>query len=170
MRNPVRTIKRKYTGTAKEPWDGDLVDATDEWLAVFVRDPPPWKGRPESARHAITFYAVGRPLCVLVSFDERGGVVQYQCDAGLPAVLRGREITFVDLDLDLIADAGLRFYLRDEDDFESRRVAMAYPDEVVALAWEGIDLAERLIAGRRCPFDGTAARLLGMALASEGPL
>jgi uncharacterized protein len=33
---------------------------------------------------------------------ENGSIVSYYCNVALPSVLRGNEISFVDLDLDLV--------------------------------------------------------------------
>jgi protein associated with RNAse G/E len=168
--NPVHCHKRKFDGTGKPPWDGDLVDADDDWLAVFFEDPPWWNGRPAVTRYAMRFYSLRHPLSVLVAFDANGSVLQYQCDAGLPATIRGRDIAFVDLDLDVIAHADLDYRVRDQEQFDARRVTMGYTPEAVACAHEGIALAKSLIGSRSCPFDGTPERILGMALASRGPL
>ena len=170
MANPVRTVKRKYDGSEKPAWDGDLVEATDEWLAVFYEWPPPWKGMPGETRFAIRYFGTAAPLSVLVAFDERGAVLQYQCDAGLPATLEGRTVAFVDLELDVIAAPDLSYFLRDEEDFEANRERWGYPEDVVAAAWEGIALAERMLKSQTYPFDGSAERLLGISLASAGPL
>ncbi|MEP7216227.1 MAG: hypothetical protein ABI782_08230, partial [Anaerolineaceae bacterium] len=88
----------------------------------------------------------------------------------LPAVLRGREISFLDLDLDVMADARLILRLRDEETFAENQESMAYPPEIAARAWAGVQLARELIEARACPFDGSAELLLGRILAAEGPL
>lgn len=170
MANPVRTVKRKYDGSEKPAWDGDLVEATDEWLAVFYEWPPPWKGMPEETRFAIRYFGTTIPLSVLVAFDERGSILQYQCDAGLPATIEGRTVAFVDLELDVIAAPDLSYFIRDEDEFAANGARWGYPEDVTAAAREGVALAEGFLASRAYPFDGSASRLLGVCLASAGPL
>ena len=170
MANPVRTLKRKFDGSEKPAWDGDLVEATGDWLAVFYEWPPPWKGMPDETRFAIRYFGTTAPLSILVAFDERGSGLGYQCDAGLPATLEGRTLAFVDLELDVIAEPDLSYFVRDEDEFQANRERWGYPDDVVAAAWEGVALAERMLQSREYPFDGSAERLLGMCLASAGPL
>lgn len=171
MRNPVTTRKLKFNGQAKRDWHGDLVDAVgDRWLVVYYVDPPHRTEAKAEITHCIRYFGLDVPLSVLVSFDALGQVLEYQCDAGLPAVVRGREISFIDLDLDIMADVRLIPRLRDEATFAQNQRSMAYPPEIAARAWEGVGLARELMEARACPFDGSAELLLGRILAAEGPL
>lgn len=137
---------------------------------VYYADPPHRTEGGHTIAHCLRFFGLDLPLSVLVSFDSLGRVLEYQCDAALPAVVRGREISFVDLDLDIMADARLNPRLRDEGAFAQHCESMAYPPEIAARAWEGVGLARELMEARVCPFDGSAELLLGRILAAEGPL
>jgi len=171
VRNPVTTRKLKYNGSAKPDWHGDLVDAIEgRWLMVYYADPPHRTEAKAEIAHCLRYFGLDIPLSVLVSFDALGRVLEYQCDAALPALVNGREISFIDLDLDIIADSQLIPRLRDEDAFSQNERSMAYPPEIVAQAWEGISLARELMETHDCPFDGSAELLLGRILAAEGPL
>lgn len=171
MSNPVSTRKLKYDGQAKPDWQGDLVEAIGErWLVVYYGDPPHRTEAGVQVTHCLRYFGLDVPLSVLVSFDALGSVLEYQCDAALFSVMLGREVSFVDLDLDIMADASLEPRLRDEDSFERHRNSMRYPEEVVAQAWEGVRLAREWIATRSCPFDGSPALILGRIVASQGPL
>ncbi len=161
----------KYNGQSKPVWHGDLVEAVGEsWLTVYYADPPHRTEAGEKIAHCLRYFGLNLPLSVLISFDALGNVLEYQNDAALPSVIRGRKISFVDLDLDIMADATLTPRLRDEDAFAEHCESMAYPLEVRARAWEGVQLARDLIETRSFPFDGSAEGLLGRILASEGPL
>ena len=120
--------------------------------------------------YALQYFSLERPLVVLVNFDERGEVLETQCDAALPATLTGRRLDYVDLDLDLMVLPDGTAYERDRDDFERNRVAMGYTPEVVAAAHEGIALARDLLARGAPPLDGSARDLLGRVIAAQGPL
>lgn len=170
MKNPVVCRKRKFDGTEKSPWHGDLVEATPEWVVVFFERPPHQTGTGAEVAYAFRYYSEAAPLSILVSFDEQGRVLEYQCDAGLPARQDGHEISFVDLDLDLMATPDLESMVRDEATFAIHQFVMSYPEDVVAMAHAGIDLAAALVRRRAPPFDGSAETLLGRVLASRGPL
>ncbi|HEX6032636.1 MAG TPA: DUF402 domain-containing protein [Tepidiformaceae bacterium] len=170
MRNPVETYKRKFDGSLKGPWCGDLVADTQEgWLVVFYERPNHRVGG-EDVVYALQYFSLERPLVVLGNFDERGELLEYQCDAALPATLSGRRLDYVDLDLDLMVLPDGTAYERDRDDFERNRVAMGYTPEVVAAAHEGIALARDLLARGAPPLDGSARDLLGRVIAAQGPL
>ena len=170
MRNPVETYKRKFDGSVKGPWRGDLVAETEDgWLVVFYEQPP-HQVRGEPVVYALQYFHPERPLVVLVNFDERGDILEYQCDASLPATLQGRRIDYVDLDLDLMVTADGSAYERDQDDFARNRSAMGYSPEAVDAAHRGIALARDLFTRRAVPFDGSAGELLGRSIAARGPL
>lgn len=170
MRNPVESYKRKFDGSSKGPWHGDLVEETaDGWLVVFYERPPHTVGG-QPVPYALQYFHLERPLVILVNFDERGAVTEYQCDACLPATLQGRRLDYVDLDLDLMVPAQGEPYERDHDDFARNREAMGYPQEAVASARAGISLAWHLYRDAAAPFDGSPALILGPAIAAGGPL
>lgn len=169
--NPVETRKLKYDGQAKPDWLGELVEAIGaRWMVVYYADPPHRTEAGAEIAHCLRYFGLDVPLSVLVSFDSLGAVTEYQCDAALPAVMRARQISFVDLDLDIMANANREPRLRDEATFARHRDSMHYPAEVVEQAWEGVRLAREWMATRTCPFDGSPALLLGQVLAAQGPL
>lgn len=168
--NPVTTRKLKFDGSAKPAWQGDLVEATDEWLVVYYQRPPHVTGAGQIVAHALRYFSPVHPLSVFVCFDDLGAVLEYQCDAGLPAVLRGRTIEFVDLDLDLMAFEDGTSFVRDRETFARNSAAMSYSAEAVAAAEAGVRLAVELFERCACPFNGEARATLGRVLASHGPL
>jgi protein associated with RNAse G/E len=170
MRNPVETRKLKFDGTAKPSWHGDLVDSVDDrWLVVFF-ERPAYAIRGEAVAYALQFYGMRQPLSILVCFDDAGNVMEWQCDAGLPARISGRVIEFTDLDLDVMVNPNGTYYVRDLEEFEARRVAMGYSEEAIQAAWKGVALALVLVRRKRYPFDGSAEALLGRVLAAQGPV
>ena len=170
MRNPVETQKLKFDGTAKPSWHGDLVDAVgDRWLVVFF-ERPAYAIRGEAVAYALQFYGMRQPLSILVCFDDAGNVMEWQCDAGLPARITGRVIEFTDLDLDVMVNPNGSYYVRDLEDFDARSTAMGYSDDAKQAAWKGVALALLLVKRKRFPFDGSAEALLGRVLAAQGPV
>lgn len=171
MRNPVRSHKVKFDGSRKGPWHGDLVEAIGEdWLVVFYEPPPVSASTGEQPAYGLRYHGTAAPLSILVYFNANGEVIEYHCDAGFPATIEGRDITFVDLDLDVVLDANLRGVVRDFDDFEANRAAMNYSEEALIAAMEGVLLAWKMVESKKLPFDGHAERLLGKILAAQGPV
>lgn len=171
MRNPVETHKRKFDGSSKTAWCGDLIDAgPDGWLVVYYERPPHVTSSGAAVEHALRYFSLQLPLSVLVCFDSLGAPIEFQCDAALPATLTGRRIDFVDLDLDLMVGRDGISYERDHDTFARNQARMRYPRTAITAAYEGMRLAHAFVESRECPFDDSPARLLGRVLAAAGPL
>lgn len=186
MRNPVRVRKLKYDGTVRREFTGDLVEARqDGWLVVYhdaarhesfkdgrrVTQLPAEAGNGTwAAPHLFYLLSEREPLAVAFAFDALGELVAMHADAALPATVSGREMSFVDLDLDLVIETDYSFSARDFETFERNATTMGYDDTARTSAHEGLALARRLVLERAYPFDGSLERLLGMVLASEGPL
>jgi uncharacterized protein len=77
------------------------------------------------------------------------------CDVITPARWTGvHEITVVDLDIDVVRHrAGRRVEVEDEDEFEEHRVAMGYPDEIVAGALRGAAAVREALIRDEEPFN-----------------
>lgn len=170
MRNLVTSSKRKYDGRISHEWRGDLVEGRDGWLAVYYEEPEHETMAGERPWRAVEYLATDAPLVVLASFDDRGELVEYRCDACLPVRVIGRRLEWVDLDLDVVAGRDLAPTVIDFEDFAVNAREMRYPPEVIATAGEGVNLALRMLRERAWPFDGGAERTLGEALAARGPL
>ncbi len=171
MRNRVASHKVKFDGTRKAPWHGDLVDVhPDGWLVVFYEQPPQRTSSGGLPAYGLRYHGTEGPVSILVYFDARGEVLEYHCDAALPATISGRDIEFIDLDLDLMVSPGFECYERDHGDFEKNRAAMGYPAEAIEAAQAGIRRARALVAKRATPFDGHPAAVLGRVLAAQGPV
>lgn len=160
----ITVRKCKYDGTVKSEWQGTLVQArADEWIVVLHDPDRHLKFSDSSVEHAeLTFLHClhqSQPLTILMAYEDRD-FVEAKCDAALPAKMEDDAIEFVDLDLDIIADADLNIRLRDEAEFAARRQRMGYSDEAVEQAFAGIALAQRLIRERRFPFSADFVPLL----------
>lgn len=158
--------KRKYDGTVKSRWEGTLLASPiADWHLVlhnprihrkFTGGSPPrvvW-GNDIPFLHCLS---TSEPLTVLIEYDDEGQFAGAKCDAALAATLNGGIVEYIDLDLDLIVEWDFSTSLRDRDTFQVNLERMHYPDDVVGLAWEGINFARRLVEERAFPFD--AARL-----------
>ncbi|NGZ77441.1 DUF402 domain-containing protein [Saccharibacillus alkalitolerans] len=113
------------------------------------------KGQTFTVPHAsLEVYALNEGYTV--SFDiAEGGVISIYCNIAQPCVRKGNDVSFVDLDLDLLWNEELGWRVVDEDEFEDNRRRLGYPDELVRYAQRSLrDLQERAHRGR-FPFDGS---------------
>lgn len=150
--------KRKFDGSIKSEWQGELLSTeTAEWLVVLHHPARHLKFSGGMAERSVPLFIhclnTVHPLTVLLTYAIDGRFLGAKCDAALPARRMADGIEFVDLDLDLLAESDLSFRLRDEDTFAQNRVRMAYPEAVVQQARSGIELAQGLVASQQFPFD-----------------
>lgn len=164
----MTSVKMKFDGRRKRAWEGEVVGVDEQWLTVFYERPGHRSEAGEEAVYGLQYFAVGRPLVVLVSFDGQGRVLEYQCDACLPFVQQDRTLEWVDLDLDVMAGPDGAVRLRDVGDFARNAAAMGYDERAIAAAGEGVNLALRLAAEGKAPFDGWPEALLERVLAGRG--
>ncbi|TYP70542.1 DUF402 domain-containing protein [Paenibacillus methanolicus] len=87
-----------------------------------------------------------------------GRIVHYYCNVNEPARISEDEVSFVDLDLDLLGADGL-WRVVDEDEFAQNSVAFGYPEALIARVREELAALRRRIEEGGFPFDGTLERL-----------
>ncbi|MFB9325692.1 DUF402 domain-containing protein [Paenibacillus aurantiacus] len=87
-----------------------------------------------------------------------GRIAHYYCNVNEPARIGGGEVSFVDLDLDLLGADG-QWRVVDEDEFAFNSVAFGYPEVLITRAKEELASLRRRIEEGRFPFDGTLERL-----------
>lgn len=160
MATPVLVRKLKYDGSVKSLWEGELVENSAEinWLTVHHHPKKHRKYKPDGTplqadRLLIHFFNIAHPITVLMNFDENHQFAGAKCDAALPAKHNGDLIEFIDLDLDVVVNQDLSYYVQDEAEFEQHRVSMNYSEATVRQAHTGIALAKTLLKQRLFPFD-----------------
>ena len=158
MSNSVLVRKLKYDGSVRSEWEGELLAVeADEWLVVLHHPErhQKWQHGERARADILMVHCLNavRPITILLGFDANGHFNEAKCDAALPAIHNEQLIKFVDLDLDVIVNNDLTYYVRDQKQFEQNRARMSIPDNVVSLAHRGIDIANTLVQTRSFPFD-----------------
>ncbi|GGN99520.1 DUF402 domain-containing protein [Saccharibacillus kuerlensis] len=113
------------------------------------------KGQTFTIPHAsLEVYALEEGFTV--SFDIADGkVISIYCNVSQPCLRDGEDVSFVDLDLDLLWNEEKGWHVVDEDEFEINRRRFGYPDELVRYAQRSLqDLQQRAQRGQ-FPFDGS---------------
>ncbi len=167
----TRTVQvEKYDGSLHYEWTSRLIDEDDERILLYAG---PGRTLQHHTRQACYTYESHSLECFMrrdgftVQLDlEKDGSIRHYCNIGLVPRLNEDVITFIDLDLDLVADRGGEWRLVDEDEFAVNRVRFGYPDDVVAHVWNTIADVKRRIDSGAFPFDGSLERRL-LTLAKE---
>ncbi len=113
------------------------------------------KGQTFTIPHAsLEVYALNEGYTV--SFDiAEGRMISIYCNVSQPCVRNGDHVSFVDLDLDLLWNEDAGWHVVDEDEFETNRLRLRYPDEVSAYARESLAALRERADTRQFPFDGS---------------
>lgn len=159
----------KYGGRPHWEFEGVLLgsDAHGDWVGVPAHTP--------MARPGATFTPpVDSVLLVPVggdgwlgTFYAPGFRVEVYVDVTTPASWDGPVLRAVDLDLDVVRGETGRVWVDDEDEFAAHRLALGYPEGLVAAASRTCDDVHRLVTGGVPPFDGLAPQPWLRALAGS---
>ncbi len=87
-------------------------------------------------------------------FNPKPRTSEVYCDITTPARWQGdHTVDLVDLDLDVVRRRGTGLVeLRDEDEFAANRVALGYPEDVVANAMEAAEWLQQALGDGTEPF------------------
>ena len=153
----LRIVSTKFDGSPHYDYEGVLVGRDGPLLRLFVEAGTPFVGYRGPGRIVASYTALfwtDRHYNVFHNHWPMGsrGVTSY-CNIGTPAALDGDTLRWVDLDLDVVALAGGRIVLDDEDEFAAHRVRFGYPEELVQRVLAARDEVLRLAALGQFPFD-----------------
>jgi hypothetical protein len=126
-----------------------------------VEDPP------DSAT-TLRWLGTRAPATVVVKLDEAEAIVAVKVDAALPVRLRGGRLLFVDLDVDVVRDAGGEVRVLDWDVFESRVELFGYTDASRAVARAGEAFGLALLAAWEPTLEADVAAIL-RAITTRSP-
>jgi protein associated with RNAse G/E len=73
--------------------------------------------------------------------------------------MNGREVTFVDLDIDLVYRNG-RWMVVDEDEFTVNALKFSYPPELIERVKKELKDLEQRIEQKQFPFDGSIEKFI----------
>lgn len=86
------------------------------------------------------FFWRGRWYNIYVNYTiEDAALRDIYCNVGLPPVIDGQTISYVDLDLDVQFWPDGRCEVLDEDEFIEHTVLYDYPQQVQSQAWKAVD-------------------------------
>lgn len=165
---PVIVAKRKHGDRVDRwRWSGELVGTAGRtWKVVrHLRDRDIRAGAddvedPPDSATTLRWLGTRAPATVVVKLDEAETIVTVKVDAALPVRLRGGRLLFVDLDVDVVRDAGGEVRVLDWDVFESRVEPFGYTDASRAVARAGEAFGLALLAAWEPTLEADVAAIL----------
>lgn len=106
---------------------------------------------------SVTWCSTERWNNVAAIYESKGAFKFWYCDVSMPCTLADDVLSYVDLDLDLIAYADGTYRVDDEDEFLTHQHEYGYPPEIVARARAELAGLIAAHAARTFPFDGSLA-------------
>lgn len=154
----------KYGGIAHYDWEMQLLEEREDCLiaegAAGRKLKHHTKGQTFVIPHAsLEVYALKEGYTV--SFDIRNGrTVSIYCNVCLPCERSRTEVSFVDLDLDLLWNESDGWHVVDEDEFAVNREKFGYPPDLVHTAERSLAELQRRVREKQFPFDSSLDRHL----------
>lgn len=165
---------RRYDGSPKFRYPADGLElGPRRWVVHGVFGP---EIGPHSQRldfypgdHTVEFYTADRWYNVYAVFSPAGDPRGYYCNLATPPRRDGDEITYIDLDIDVLVRPDGGYVVLDEDEYAERVRRFGYPPDVQASVAAALAELTAAVEGRRPPFDGAEAHAF-FTLATRPPL
>lgn len=135
----LQILSTKYDGSPHGRYECLVLDRADwGWLTYYPAGTyvATYRGNWHTSNSVVCWRWLERWWDAHLVFDRAGGWVEWYCNVITPPELHDGALRFCDLDLDVVWHRENGLYIADEDEFESHRHRMAYPDWMVERAEE----------------------------------
>ena len=155
---PLYTIvSRDYGGEVRRTWPCRMIEQTGQLLVFegeFDREiDHAHLGRIERGTVSIEYFWLDRWYNVFRFHEPAGAFRNYYCNIAMPPTLNGTSLEFVDLDVDLLVDAGGNIAVLDEDEFHENAAKFRYTVDVESAVSAAVDELTEMVRRRDFPFD-----------------
>ena len=153
----VTIVSRKFDGSVSRSWKCDLIEENDEIL-TFVGEfdidvEHPDLGFIRRGTVSYEYYWRDRWFNVFRFHEPEGEIRNYYCNINMPPLFENGVLDYVDLDIDVVVNADLRYRVLDHEDFEKNAVRFGYPEEVKSRVESSLSEVVTLIESRDFPFN-----------------
>lgn len=147
---------RKFDGRLHRQWPARLTAQVGSLVildGVFAEEiQHPLLGRIAAGTRSTEYYWTDRWYNVF-RFHEPAGVLRnYYCNINQPAQFAGRDLSFVDLDIDVLVAPDFTYQVLDEDEFARHAAQYNYPAQLRIEVSRALADLLALIARRDFPF------------------
>ncbi|NGP45099.1 DUF402 domain-containing protein [Bacillaceae bacterium SIJ1] len=93
---------------------------------------------------------------------EQGKIISYYCNVAMPSVIRNDELSFVDLDLDLVKESNEDWKVVDEEEFTMNSQTYHYPAALKDNAIKALATLKEKAKQESFPFDEAVLKTLNL--------
>jgi len=151
----VRALK--YDGKGHRRWSARLLEQHSSLLVLDAHFAEEVQhdllGVIAAGTQSIEYYWLDRWYNIFRFCEPDGKLRGYYCNVNVPPVFDGSELTYVDLDIDILVHADLSYSVLDLDEFEQNAKTHGYPPDVHENAHRAVTELETLIRSRTFPFN-----------------
>lgn len=146
----------KYDGSLHYRYPVHVVDRSGERLVTVCHPGKPvksYRGAWIGKRHILSHFWRRRPYVLHVVWDSNWSPEFLYVDIATAAQWRDGNVSYIDLDLDLIVRPGAAaVHLDDAEEFEAHRVLWNYPEDLVNACWTAVEEVRGLFETGKEPF------------------
>lgn len=150
----VRVLK--YDGTEYRRWEASIAQQDGSLIVLDAEFDVEVKhatlGTIPKGTRTVEYYWLDRWYNVFRFLEDEGQTRLYYCNINMPASLNNNELTYVDLDIDILVRPDLSFRVLDVEEFEANADEYGYSDEVKREARNALNELTARIESCQFPF------------------
>lgn len=147
----------KYDGSDYRQWSGTVSRRDGPLLqldaAFSIEVSHHSLGMIRRGTRLVEYYWLDRWYNVLRFLNNDGSTRFFYCNVTTPPKLEDGVLTYIDLDIDVLALPDLSFEVLDLDEFDQNAGRYGYSEEIKLRSQAAIDELTSMIDGREFPFD-----------------
>lgn len=164
LSNIVKIKALKFPDILHYEWEGELLHHTSDYLLVLCK---PGRTLIHHTKNKIftidntslEYFSLKEWFTAAMEVED-GKVVSTYCNVAKPSVFKNNELSFIDLDLDLIQVKDKEWEVIDEDEFESNSIRYGYSIELKRETVKALDRLKEEVRLGKFPFNNRVASLL----------
>jgi protein associated with RNAse G/E len=155
----IIVLVRKYDGSEHRRWNAELTSIEGSRIAVtgvFDADiDHAVLGKISLGTVSVEYYWTDRWYSIFRFTNPTGELRNCYCNINMPPSIEGNELSFVDLDIDILVRPDLSYSILDEDEFSENSLLFEYSDEIKLQVRTAMTELIQLIESRQFPFDAS---------------
>ncbi|HLU21427.1 MAG TPA: DUF402 domain-containing protein [Bacillaceae bacterium] len=164
MSETIHIMALKHPNIPHYEWEGEIIKKTDDYIVVLCKPGRQLKhhtkGKTFTMKNtSIELFSFKEWYTVAAGVEE-GEITSYYCNVAMPSKMNGNELTFVDLDLDLVKKVNADWQVVDEDEFEENSLKFSYSNELKDYAIHSLEELKKKALHKQFPFDESILNML----------
>lgn len=157
MKDMIHMKALKYPNIPHYDWEGEVLEKTDDYIMVLCEAGRKLvhhtKNKVFTVKNAsLEYFSLTQWYTAAVEIED-DKIKSYYCNVAMPSVIEDNEISFIDLDLDLVKEQNEDWKVVDEDEFEENSVTFNYPTELKNGALQALEQLKTRVEQKEFPFN-----------------